>query len=78
MLDLDLKTGVNPLKTWPWLSHAAKSQDEKSSKGVALVFKDRWGGPVFIHYFAIFMVKTNLFNSYSIKKEWSYNFFKNL
>ena len=53
---------------------AAKSRDEKSTKGVALVFKDRWGRPVFIRFFAIFMVKIKLFwSSYKIQKEWSYN-----
>ena len=46
---------------------AAKSWDEKSTKGVALVFKDCWGGPVFNRFFAIFMVKMKLFwSSYKI------------
>ena len=46
---------------------ATKKQNEK-------VFKDRWGGPVFIRFFTIFVVKMKLFwSSYKIQKEWSYN-----
>ena len=57
-----------------YCNFAAKSQNEKSTKGVAFLFKDRWGGPDFILFFAIFMVKTKLFWSfYKILKEWPHN-----
>ena len=56
-LDLDLKTGVKNLtltELSKYCNFAAKSRDEKSTKGVALVFKDRWGGPFFIRFFGHF------------------------
>ena len=62
MLDLDLETkNLTLTEISKYRNFAAKSRDEKSTKGVAFVFKDRRGGPVFIRFFAIFMVKMKLF-----------------
>ena len=70
----------NPCKTWPWRSSQSiaillrKAQMRRVPWSGMLVFKDRWGGLVFVRYFASFMVKTKFFwSSYKIQKERSYN-----